>query len=172
MAWVISLVSVSSRTMSGLCWLRGIFAGVAFAVACAVWSLRRGASTGGGRPARHLVVMWAGGAAGGLDGGAEPGQILVRDDGGGAGGRAAQRVELGLPGGFGVGEGFLRCFDRGGRGFLRRAGDLAVRVVGGDIVGVEGVEAEVGAGVPEVVLFPPPAGHLPHEAPPSAKKLA
>src|ERR1017187_3969634 len=57
MAWVISLVSVSSRTMSGLCWLSGIFAGVAVAAAWAVWSLRRAASTGASSLARSELVM-------------------------------------------------------------------------------------------------------------------
>ena len=42
-AWVLSLVSVSSRIMSGLCSASGIFAGIAFAAARACSSVRRGA---------------------------------------------------------------------------------------------------------------------------------
>ena len=46
--------------------------------------------------------------------------------------------------------------DLGGGGFLRRVGDLPGRVVGRGGVGVQGVQGEAGAGVPEVVLLPPP----------------
>src|SRR6266536_2203800 len=57
MAWVISLVSVSSRTISGLCWLSGIFAGVAFAAARAASSLVRAACTGASSRASILFVI-------------------------------------------------------------------------------------------------------------------
>src|SRR5208282_4174433 len=57
MAWVISLVSVSSLTMSGLCWLSGILAGTAFASSWAVWSLRRAASTGASSLAIIALVI-------------------------------------------------------------------------------------------------------------------
>ena len=45
--------------------------------------------------------------------------------------------------------------------FLAGLGTRPAGVVGGDGVGVEGVEREVRAGVAEVVLFPPPASHPP-----------
>src|SRR3954452_14379026 len=51
--------------------------------------------------------------------------------------------------------------DLGGGGFLRRVGDQPAWVVRGGGVGVEGVQGEVGAGVAEVVLLPPPGGHPP-----------
>src|SRR5208282_5756907 len=97
--------------------------------------------------------------AGHFDGSAEPGEHRVGDHGGGAGGGAAQRVQLALPAGFGGGEGFLRGLDGGGCRLLGRVGDQAGRVVGGDGVAVQGVQGEVRAGVPEVVFLPPPAGH-------------
>src|SRR5271165_5300559 len=53
MAWVISLVSVSSLTMAGLCSLSGIFAGMALA-AC---RSRRAASTGASSLARAWLVI-------------------------------------------------------------------------------------------------------------------
>src|SRR6266851_9396792 len=137
MAWVMSLVSASSRTMSGWCWLSEIFAGAAFAAAWAAWSLRRAASTGASSLASIALVI----------------TVAVPGDG------AAQRVQLALPGGFCFGEVLLRGLDGGGGGLLRRVGDHPLRVVRGDRVGVQGVEGEVRAGVPEVVLLPPPAGH-------------
>src|SRR5216683_6832020 len=57
MAWVISLVWASSRIMSGLCWLSGIFAGMALAAARAASSLRRAASTGASSLARAALVI-------------------------------------------------------------------------------------------------------------------
>ena len=134
MAWVMSLVWVSSRTMPGLCWPSGIFAGVALAAAWAASSSRGAAWTGASSRASIWLVM----------------TVLV------PGGGAAQRGEFLLAGGLGGGQVFPRGLDGGGGGFLRGAGDLAVRVVGGGGVGVQGVEGEVGAGVAEVVLFPPP----------------
>src|SRR5271165_5300560 len=98
-------------------------------------------------------------AAGGVDGGVQPGQGLVGDHGGGAGGGAAQGGEFLLTCGGGIGEGFLRGLDGGGGGFLRRVRDQPGGVLGGGGVGVEGVEGEVGAAVAEVVLLPPPGGH-------------
>src|SRR5260370_20300113 len=66
MAWVISLVSVSSFTMSGLCSLSGIFAGTALAAAWAACRSRRAASTGASSLARAwLVITVAGAGAGG-----------------------------------------------------------------------------------------------------------
>src|SRR5258708_14752120 len=50
-AWVISLVSVSRRTMSGLCWASGILAGTALASS----SRRRAVSTG--RSSRSRVLL-------------------------------------------------------------------------------------------------------------------
>src|SRR5208337_1027429 len=94
-----------------------------------------------------------------VDGCAECAEVLVGDDRGGAGGGAAQRGELVLAGGFGGGEGAPGVLDGCGRGLLGRVGDHPAGVVGGGGVAVEGVEGEVCAGVPEVVLFPPPAGH-------------
>src|SRR5271166_5349474 len=95
-------------------------------------------------------------AAGGVDGGVQPGQGLVGDHGAGPGGGAAQGGEFVLTCGGGVGEGFLRGLDGGGGGFLRRVRDRPGGVLGGGGVGVEGVEGEVGAAVAEVVLLPPP----------------
>ncbi len=45
-------------------------------------------------------------AAGGIDGLVQLGEVLVGDDGGGAGGGAAELVQLALPGGLGGGERF------------------------------------------------------------------
>ena len=60
MAWVMSLVSVSSLTMAGLCSASGIFAGMALAAAWAAARSRRAASTGASRRARTwLVIMVA-----------------------------------------------------------------------------------------------------------------
>src|SRR5271156_329426 len=59
MAWVISLVSVSSLTMSGLCSLSGIFAGMALAAAFAACRSRRAAVTGASSRASILVMMTA-----------------------------------------------------------------------------------------------------------------
>ncbi len=55
--------------------------------------------------------------------------------------------------------------DLGGGGFLGRVGDLPARVVGRGGVGVQGVQGEVGAGVAEVVLLPPPRGQPPADFP-------
>src|SRR5208282_3711915 len=57
MAWVISLVSVSSFTMSGLCSLSGIFAGMALAAAFAACRSRRAAVTGASSRASIVLVM-------------------------------------------------------------------------------------------------------------------
>src|SRR5208282_4406713 len=57
MAWVISLVSVSSLTMAGLCSASGIFAGMALAAAWAAVRLRRAASTGASSLARAWLVI-------------------------------------------------------------------------------------------------------------------
>src|SRR5258707_994090 len=54
-AWVISLVSVSRRTMSGLCWASGILAGTALAAGLASSSRRRAVSTG--RSSRSRVLL-------------------------------------------------------------------------------------------------------------------
>ena len=55
--------------------------------------------------------------------------------------------------------------DLGGGGLLGRVGDHPVRVVGRGGVGVQGVQGEVGAGVAEVVLLPPPRGQPPADLP-------
>src|SRR6266700_2628355 len=57
MAWVISLVSVSSFTMAGLCRASGIFAGTALAAAVAAASSRRAAATGRSSLASAWLVM-------------------------------------------------------------------------------------------------------------------
>src|SRR5271166_1558397 len=57
MAWVISLVSVSSRTRSGLCCDSGIFAGMALAAAWASASRWRAAVTGAPSFASCWLVM-------------------------------------------------------------------------------------------------------------------
>jgi len=53
----------------------------------------------------------------------------------------------------------------GGGGFPGRVGDQPGRVVRGGGVGVQGVQGEVGAGVAEVVLLPPPGGQPPADFP-------
>src|SRR6266851_5410476 len=98
-------------------------------------------------------------AAGGLDRGVEPGERRVGDHDAGPGGGAAQGGEFLLAGGSGAGEGFLRGLDGGGGGFLRRVRDHPAGVLGGDGVGVQGVQGEVGAAVAEVVFLAPPGGH-------------
>src|SRR5260370_6203730 len=57
MAWVMSLVSVSSRTMSGLCRDSGILAGVALAAAWAWASRWCAVVTGASSLARAWLVM-------------------------------------------------------------------------------------------------------------------
>src|ERR1017187_4697838 len=57
MAWVISLVSVSSFTMAGLCWESGIFAGTALAAVLAASRSRRAAVTGASSRARTWLVI-------------------------------------------------------------------------------------------------------------------
>src|SRR5260370_13022886 len=57
MAWVISLVSVSSLTMAGLCGESGIFAGTALAAALAASRSRRAAWTGASSRARTWLVI-------------------------------------------------------------------------------------------------------------------
>src|ERR1035441_1900732 len=57
MAWVISLVSVSSFTMAVLCSASGIFAGTALAAAWAVFRSRRAAATGASSRASIWLVM-------------------------------------------------------------------------------------------------------------------
>ena len=81
------------------------------------------------------------------------------------GGRVAQRGQAGVALGLGRGGEDLGAADLGGGGFLRRVGDLPVRVVGRGGVGVQGVQGEVGAGVAEVVLLPPPRGQPPADLP-------
>src|SRR5271166_5483687 len=66
MAWVISLVSVSSFTMAGLCSASGIFAGTALAAACAVCRSRRAAVTGTSSRASIVLVMMTGWPGAGL----------------------------------------------------------------------------------------------------------
>ena len=106
-----------------------------------------GGGRGGGLGGFQFVI-------GGLDGGVELVELLVSQERGVAGGGAAQLEQAGVAVGFGrAGGGFSPPHPRGG-GFLRRAGDQAVRVVGDRGVGVERVEGEVGARVAEVVLPP------------------
>jgi hypothetical protein len=108
-----------------------------------------GGGRGGRRGCFQLVI-------GGPDGGVELVNLLVSQERGVAGGGVAQLEQAGVPAGFGrAGGGFSPPHPRGG-GFLRRAGDQPVRVVGDRGVGVERVEGEVSAGVAEVVLLPPP----------------
>src|SRR5271165_3919857 len=57
MAWVISLVSVSSLTMAGLCSESGIFAGMALAAAWAAVRSRRAAVTGASSRASVVFVI-------------------------------------------------------------------------------------------------------------------
>src|SRR5271167_1210192 len=57
MAWVMSLVSVSSLTMSGLCSASGIFAGTALAAAWASCRSRRASPTGASRRASIVLVI-------------------------------------------------------------------------------------------------------------------
>src|SRR5271166_1034475 len=57
MAWVMSLVSVSSLTMAGLCSASGIFAGMALPAAWAACRSRRAPSTGASRRARTWLVI-------------------------------------------------------------------------------------------------------------------
>src|SRR5260370_3960478 len=57
MGWVISLVSVSSRTCPGVCWPGGILAGVAFAAARASSSRARAVPAGAPGRAGILFVM-------------------------------------------------------------------------------------------------------------------
>src|SRR5216684_1299255 len=57
MAWVMSLVSVSSFTMAGLCSASGIFAGMALAAAWAASRPRRAAWTGASSRASVVLVI-------------------------------------------------------------------------------------------------------------------
>ena len=123
--------------MSGLCWLQRYPRGDGFRVVLGGLEL----------------------AAGGIDRGVQPGEHRVGDHGGGAGGGAAQRVLESAPGRPRRRRGLAwRPLLGGCRGLLRRVRHLAVLVVGGGGVGVEGVEGEVGAGVPEVGAPPPATG--------------
>src|SRR5487761_1564508 len=66
MAWVMSLVSVSSLTMAGSCSASGIFAGTVLAAAWAACRSRRAAPTGASSLARAWLVMTAAGPGAGL----------------------------------------------------------------------------------------------------------
>ena len=134
MAWVICLTSASRRTMSGAISPRRMRAGTAAAASWAAWSS----------------------GPGGLDRGVQGVDHLVGDGDRLAGCRVAQGRQAGVALGLGRGGEDLGVADLGGGGFLGRVGDLPVRVVGRGGVGVQGVQGEVGAGVAEVVLLPPP----------------
>src|SRR5512142_3517754 len=143
MAWVMCLVSASSRAMSGARSPSRTRAGVAAAAASAASSSSWAVWTG--------ALSW-------LD-------LLVSQERGVAGGGAAQAEQAGVPAGFGrAGGGLSPPHPRGG-GFLRRAGHQPVRVVGDRGVGVERVEGEMGARVAEVVLLPSPRAHSPAHLP-------
>ena len=92
---------------------------------------------------------------GGLDRGVQGVDHLVGDGDRLAGCRVAQRCQAGVALGLGRGGEDLGVADLGGGGFLGRVGDQPARVVRGGGMGVQGVQGEVGAGVAEVVLFPP-----------------
>jgi len=102
---------------------------------------------------------------GGLGRGVQGVDHLVGDGDRLAGCRVAQGCQAGVALGVGCGGEDLGVADLGGGGFLRRVGDFPVRVVGRGGVGVQGVQGEVGAGVAEVVLFPPPRGQPPADFP-------
>ena len=102
---------------------------------------------------------------GGFDGGVQGVDHLVGDGDRLAGRRVAQRRQAGVALGLGRGGEDLGVADLGGSGFLRRVGDFPGRVVGRGGVGVQGVQGEVGAGVAEVVLLPPPGGQPPADFP-------
>ena len=93
---------------------------------------------------------------GGLDRGGQGVDHLVGQVGSLAGGGAAQLEQRGVPGRFGGLGGRFGGPDAGGCGLPGRVGHQPVRVVGGGGVAAGGVEREVGAGVAEVVLLPPP----------------
>ena len=95
-------------------------------------------------------------APGGFHGGVQGVEHLVGDGDRLAGRRIAQRGQAGVALGLGCGGEDLGAADLGGGGLLGRVGDFPVRVVGRGGVGVQGVQGEVGAGVAEVVLLPPP----------------
>ena len=133
MAWVICLVSVSRRTMSG--------------------ARAPSRASGPGRPPR----AWSGVldfAPGGLDRGGQRVDHLVgagRRPGRGRGcaaGAARRPGRSRLPG-----RRPRACLMRAAAIFLAGLGTIPVRVVQGGGVGVQG---EPGAGVAEVVLLPPP----------------
>jgi len=93
---------------------------------------------------------------GGLGRGVQGVDHLVGDGDRLAGCRITQGRQAGVALGLGRGGEDLGAADLGGGGFLRRAGDQPAWVVRRGGVGVQGVQGEVGAGVAEVVLLPPP----------------
>ena len=95
---------------------------------------------------------------GGFDRGVQRVDHLVGDGDRLAGRWVAQRCQAGVALGLGCGGEDLGVADLAGSGFLRRVGDQPGGVVGRGGVGVQGVQGEVGAGVAEVVLLPPPRG--------------
>ena len=109
-----------------------------------------------GRGGRRSLVRFVEFAVGGLHGGVQGVDHLVGDGDRLAGCRVAQRGQAGVALGLGRGGEDLGAADLGGGGLFRRVGDFPVRVVGRGGVGVQGVQGEVGAGVAEVVLLPPP----------------
>ena len=143
MAWVICLTSASRRTMSG--------ADLAEA----------DAGGDGGRGVLGGLEF----SPGGLDRGVQGVDHLVGDGDRLAGGRVAQGRQAGVALGLGRGGEDLGAADLGGGGFLGRVGDFPAWVVGRGGVGVQGVQGEVGAGVAEVVLLPPPRGQPPADLP-------
>jgi hypothetical protein len=95
-------------------------------------------------------------AVSGLDRDVQGVDHLVGDQGRLAGRGVAQRGQAGVALGLGRGGEDLSAAGLGGGGFLGRVGDQPAEVVGRGAVGVQGVQGEVGAGVAEVVLLPPP----------------
>ena len=140
---MICLTSASMRIMSGASAPSRTRAGVAAAAMSASWSSRQAASTGASR----ALIIW----------------LVI----GGrlAGRRVAQGRQGGVALGLGCGGEDLGAADLGGGCFLCRVRDFPVWVIWRGGVGVQGIEGEVGAGVAEVVLLPPPRRQPPADLP-------
>ena len=136
MAWVMSLVSVSSLTMAGLCWESGCFAGMALAAAWAAARSRRAAVTGACSLASVALVIMT----------LVPGAGLRRAA------RFASRAVWALA------RVFFAVLTAAAAVFFAGVRDHPAGVLGGDGVSEQGVQGEMGAAVAEVVLLPPPGG--------------
>ena len=108
-------------------------AGTAAAASAAAWSSVQAASTG----ACRALIIW----------------LVMVTGWPGAGLRSAARLASRWA--WAAAARTLGVADLGGGGFLGRVGDQPAQVVRGGGMGVQGVQGEVGAGVAEVVLFPP-----------------